>query len=131
MVNRMQESFTYSLHTTAYVWSLSGQLISAARYSFSPPEHSNTDISKVKKMVMKTRRVSSLRAKYKQTGGNLALALALTKCKCHCQPTLAVKRKQKKKTLPKKLPTVQKEFQIMKGSVTDVKFIGHTRTGRG
>ena len=67
--------------------------------------------------IMKTKRVSSLRARYKQTGGSLAMAWVHRKCKCKCHC-------QKKKKTQKKNKTLLKKFQIMKGSVTDVKFIG-------
>ena len=70
----------------------------------------------------KTKRVSSLRAKYKQTGGSLAMAWVLMKQR---KRRSQKQKKSQQKHLKKTEPSVP-QFQITKGDVTDVKFIGHT-----
>ena len=62
----------------------------------------------------KTKRAPSLRARYKQTGGSLAMAWVLMK-----------KKKRSSRKQKKSQPSVP-QFQITKGDLTDVQFIGPT-----
>ena len=66
-----------------------------------------------------SRRVSSLRSKYNQTGGSLAMAWVLDERKRKSQ-------KPRRKSRQKPQQTLTGDFKITEGHLTDVKFVGPT-----